>query len=167
MRKIFPLIILLFLPIVLLGINNNYTKIDDIVRGTVIKVSDGDTISILNYQNKQIKIRLYGIDAPEKAQDFGNIAKEHLAYLIAGKDIQVKVINIARYGRSVGRINIDGKEVAEEMLKAGLAWVYTYYCKIPECEQWKELETQANTAKVGLWSNPTAQEPWLWRKKHR
>ena len=53
------------------------------------------------------------------------------------------------------------------MLKAGLAWVYTYYCKISECEYWKELETQAKVAKVGLWSNPTAQEPWKWRKEHK
>ena len=76
-------------------------------------------------------------------------------------------MDIDRYGRNVGRINIDGKEVAKEMLKEGMVWVYTAYCKIPECKHWKELETQAKTAKIGLWANPTAQEPWQWRKEHK
>ena len=138
-----------------------------VITGKVIRVADGDTITILDATNTQNKIRLYGIDAPEKAQDFGNKSREKLASLVAGKNIAVTVMDIDRYGRNVGRINIDGKEVAEEMLKAGMVWLYTAYCKIPECKHWKELETQAKTAKIGLWSNPTAKEPWLWRKEHR
>ena len=138
-----------------------------VITGKVIRVADGDTITVLDAANTQNKIRLYGIDAPEKAQDFGNKSREKLASLVAGKNIAVTVMDIDRYGRNVGRINIDGKEVAEEMLKAGMVWLYTAYCKIPECKHWKELETQAKTAKIGLWSNPTAKEPWLWRKEHR
>ena len=160
MNKIFFFIILLLSPVVLLSGKND-------IQGKVVKVADGDTITILDSENKQIKIRLYGIDAPEKAQDFGKISRNYLAELVVGKTIDVIVINIDRYSRSVGRIKIDDKEVAEDMLKAGLAWVYTYYCKIPKCEYWKELETQAKAAKVGLWSNPTAQEPWKWRKEHK
>ena len=167
MNKFSFLIILLFFCIVSLSGNNDSAQTNNIIKGKVIKVADGDTITILNSQNKQIKIRLYGIDAPEKAQDFGNVSREYLANLVAGKNIDATVIDIDRYGRSVSRINIDGKEVAEEMLKSGLAWLYTYYCKIPECKQWKELETQAKTAKIGLWSNPTAQEPWKWRKERK
>ena len=159
MNKILFLIILLLFPVVLLSGKND-------IQGKVVKVADGDTITILDSENKQIKIRLYGIDAPEKAQDFGKVSREYLAELVAGKTVNVTVLSKDKYGRSVGRIEIDGKEVAEEMLKSGLAWLYTAYCKIPECEQWKTLETQAKTAKIGLWSNPTAQEPWLWRKKH-
>lgn len=143
------------------------TKSRGIITGKVIRVADGDTITILDAQNTQTKVRLYGIDAPEKKQDFGNKSREKLASLVAGKNIAVTVVDIDRYGRSVGRIKIGEQEVAEEMLKAGLVWVYTAYCKIPECKQWKQLETQAKTAKIGLWSNPTAQEPWLWRKEHR
>lgn len=167
MRKILFFISLLLLPILLLSCRSETVKVSNILNGKVIKVADGDTITILNSQNKQIKIRLYGIDAPEKAQDFGNVSREYLANLVAGKNINATVIDTDRYGRSVSRINIDDKEVAEEMLKSGLAWLYTYYCKIPECKQWKELETQAKTAKIGLWSNPTAQEPWKWRKEHK
>ena len=165
MNKFSFLIILLFFCILSLSGNNN--SVETVVSGKVIKVADGDTITILNSEKKQIKIRLYGIDAPEKAQDYGKISKNYMSELVAGKTINVTVIDIDRYGRSVGRIKIDDKEVAEEMLKAGLAWVYTYYCKIPECEYWKELETQAKTGKIGLWSNPTAQEPWKWRKEHK
>ena len=160
MNKIFFFIILLLFPIVLLSGEND-------IQGKVVKVTDGDTITILDSENKQIRIRLYGIDAPEKAQDFGKVSREYLAELVAGKTVNVTVLDIDRYGRSVGRIEIEGKEVAEEMLKSGLAWLYTSYCKIPECEQWKELENQARVAKIGLWSNPTAQAPWLWRKEHK
>lgn len=137
------------------------------IRGKVVNVADGDTLTILGTGNKQTKVRLYGIDAPEKAQDFGNVAREHLAGLVAGKTIDVTVVDVDQYGRSVGRIEVDGKEVAEEMLKNGMVWLYTAYCKIPECKQWKQLETQAKTAKIGLWANPTVQEPWLWRKEHK
>lgn len=136
------------------------------ISGKVVNVADGDTIIILNAENKQTKVRLYGIDAPEKAQDFGNVSREHLADLVAGKNVAVIAIDVDQYGRVVGRIKVDGKEVAEEMLKSGLAWLYTAYCKIPECKQWKALETQAKTAKIGLWTNSTAQEPWQWRKEH-
>ena len=168
MNKIPFFIFLLFLSVLLLGNGSNfYSNKENIISGKVIKVADGDTITILDSENNQIKIRLYGIDAPEKAQDFGKVSREYLAELVAGKTIDVTVINIDHYGRSVGRIKIDDKEVAEEMLKSGLAWLYTAYCKIPECEHWKELENQARVAKIGLWSNPTAQEPWQWRKEHK
>ncbi|MBP5403844.1 MAG: thermonuclease family protein [Elusimicrobiaceae bacterium] len=139
----------------------------NIITGKVVKVADGDTLTVLNSQNQQIKIRLYGIDAPEKAQDFGTVSKDYLASLVAGQTINVTVIDIDQYGRNVGRIQVDGKEVAEEMLKSGLAWLYTAYCKIPQCNQWKSLETQAKATKIGLWANPTAQEPWLWRKTNK
>ena len=140
---------------------------ENIISGKVVNVADGDTLTILNAENKQTKIRLYGIDAPEKAQDFGNVSREYLAGLVAGKTIEVTVVDVDQYGRSVGRIKVAGKEVTEEMLKAGMAWIYTAYCKIPECKQWKQVESQAKTAKIGLWSNPTAQEPWLWRKERK
>ena len=163
-------LILVFATLVAISASRNQPKSSEpikVITGKVVRVADGDTITVLDAQNTQNKIRLYGIDAPEKAQDFGNKSREKLASLVAGKNITVTVVDIDRYGRNVGRINIDGKEVAEEMLKAGMVWVYTTYCKIPECKQWKELETQARTAKIGLWSNPTAKEPWLWRKEHR
>lgn len=142
-------------------------KEDNHIRGKVVKVIDGDTINILNYENKLIKVRLYGIDAPEKSQDFGEKSRKVLASFVAGENIDVTVLDIDRYGRYVGRILIDGKDLAEELLKTGMVWVYSAYCKIPECGRWKSMETQAKTSKIGLWSNPSAQAPWLWRKKHK
>lgn len=166
------LLCLLFISATLVAVSasRNQSKASEpikIITGKVIRVADGDTITILDAQNTQNKIRLYGIDAPEKVQDFGNKSREKLASLVAGKNIDVMVMDIDRYGRSVGRIKIGEQEVAEEMLKAGMVWLYVNYCKIPECKQWKQLENQARNAKIGLWSNPTAQEPWIWRKEHR
>lgn len=141
--------------------SSTFNKQTHTISGKVVNVADGDTLTILNAENKQTKICLYGIDAPEKAQNFGNVSREHLAGLVSGKTIEVTVVDVDQYSRSVGRIKVDGKEVTEEMLKAGMGWVYTAYCKIPECKHWEKLETQAKTAKIGLWSNPTAKGPWL------
>ena len=143
------------------------TPTTQVITGKVIRVADGDTLTILDASNRQTKIRLYGVDAPESAQDFGNKSREKLASLVAGKNIAVTVVDVDQYGRSVSRINVDGKEVAEEMLQAGMVWLYTSYCQIPECKYWKTLETRARKAKVGLWANPSAQKPWKWRQAHR
>lgn len=137
------------------------------VSGKVVKVIDGDTITLLTSKNKQVKVRLYGIDAPERSQDFGEKSRKVLANFIAGKNVDVSVLDVDRYGRYVSRIIIDGKDLTEELLKTGMAWVYTAYCKIPECGLWKSLETQAKVSKIGLWSNPAAQAPWLWRKGYK
>ena len=74
-----------------------------VISGRVVRVADGDTITIINDQKQQTKIRLYGIDAPEKAQDFGNKSREKLASLVAGRNIDVMVMDIDRYGRNVGK----------------------------------------------------------------
>lgn len=138
-----------------------------IITGRVVRVADGDTIILLDAQNKQTKIRFYGVDAPEKAQDFGEVSRQYLADMVAGKDVVVTVVDVDQYGRSVSRIKVGNKEVAEEMLKAGMVWVYTSFCDIPECKQWKQLETQARNAKIGLWANPNAQKPWQWRWENK
>ncbi len=94
---------------------------ESIISGKVVNVADGDTITILSSQNRQTKVLLYRIDASEKAQDFGNISRKHLANLVAGKEIAVTAIDIDQYGRAVGRINIGEKDIAEELLKSGMA----------------------------------------------
>jgi endonuclease YncB( thermonuclease family) len=138
-----------------------------IITGKVVRVADGDTIILLDAQNKQTKIRFYGIDAPEKAQDFGEVSRKYLANMLAGKNVVATVVNIDQYDRYVSRIKFGDKEVAEEMLKAGMVWVYTSFCDIPECKRWKQLATQARNAKIGLWANPHAQKPWRWRQENK
>jgi endonuclease YncB( thermonuclease family) len=136
-----------------------------VLSGRVVKVSDGDTITVLNADNEQKRIRLYGIDAPEKKQPYGEAARKYLADQVAGLDIDVSVYDVDRYGRSVGRIIIDGSDVNRAMIAAGLAWVYPQYCKIPECAEWKQIEQEAGAARRGLWQEPNPTPPWEWRRK--
>lgn len=132
--------------------------------GKVISIADGDTFTMLADGNKQVKIRLHGIDCPEKGQDYGDIAKKHLSSLLRLHHDSVKVIwkSKDRYRRTIGiaysgRININ-----EALLQKGLAWHYIKYDKNP---QWSKMESTARNAKLNLWSNPSPVAPWNWRKK--
>ena len=131
------------------------------IRGRVVRVADGDTLTILDAANAQHKIRLYGIDAPEKSQAFGQKSKQHLSSLVFGKDISVKVHNTDRYGRTVGTVFIDGRDVNLEMLKAGLAWHYKYYDSTPA---YAAAESAARAAKLGLWQDKNPINPYEFRK---
>jgi endonuclease YncB( thermonuclease family) len=130
--------------------------------GKVIAVSDGDTLTILVDGNKQIKIRLAAIDAPEKNQAFGNRAKQQLSYLCFSKNATVKVGGNDRYGRTIGDIYCAGTNANLEMVKSGLAWVFRKYDK--GFEYLYALEEEARTAKQGLWTDPNPIAPWDWRK---
>lgn len=130
-----------------------------------VGVSDGDTITVRAEGKPQAKIRLYGIDAPESKQDFGRRAKEHLASLVAGEIVDVDVRSTDRNGRLVAVIRMGQININEEMLAAGLAWVYPKYCKSKFCTRWRELEDEARGQRMGLWSQPAPIPPWEWRKK--
>lgn len=94
------------------------------ISGKVVKIADGDTITILDEQNVQHKIRLQGIDAPEHKQDFGEVSRQHLASLVFGKYVKVEYGKADQYGRLVGKVWVDGNDECLEQLKAGLAWHY-------------------------------------------
>lgn len=130
----------------------------------MVKITDGDTLTILTGAKEQIKIRLAEIDTPESRQPYGSRSKESLSRLCFGKDVTVKVQTTDRYGRKVGRIYVDGLDVSAEMVKIGAAWVYRKYAKDKSLYK---LEDDARRAKVGLWSLPETQRvpPWEWRKK--
>ena len=101
--------------------------------GKVISVADGDTISILDSSNKQHKIRLYGIDTPEKKQAFGKAAKKYTSRLTFKKMVIVKAYDTDKYGHTVGVVKVDGINVNESLVRAGLAWQYRKYCKTSFC----------------------------------
>jgi endonuclease YncB( thermonuclease family) len=115
-------------------------------------------------KTKQIKIRLHGIDCPEKKQDFGQVAKQRLSDLIFGKTVHVVRKDIDRYKRIVALVyDEQNRCINTEMLKAGLAWHYTkYYDQNPE---WQQLENTARANRSGLWSQPNPTPPWEWRGK--
>jgi endonuclease YncB( thermonuclease family) len=133
------------------------------VFGHVIAITDGDTIKVLTADKITVKVRLYGIDAPEKAQDFGQAAKKHLSGLIFDKEVKVDVTDIDRYGRSIGKVYLDDKYINLEMVKAGMAWHYVQYAKHDKDLQ--EAEVSARENKFGLWSQPEPLEPWKFRKQ--
>lgn len=129
--------------------------------GRVINVADGDTFTILAPGNRQVKIRLYGIDCPEKKQAYGQAARKFTAGLIAGKTVNVKDMGPDRYGRTVGIV----VNLNEALLQAGLAWVYPQFCKASFCQKWKLMEAEARRASRGLWKDGNPVAPWKWRGK--
>ena len=133
--------------------------------GKVVSVSDGDTFTLLAAGNQQIRIRLHGIDCPEKGQDFGTAARQKLSSLVFGKMVRIEKKDTDRYGRTIGIVYADGAmSVNEQMLQAGLAWHYKQYDQNPA---WARLEQAARRNRAGLWSQPDPTPPWRFRKEKR
>jgi endonuclease YncB( thermonuclease family) len=134
--------------------------------GRVVGVSDGDTLTLLAEGNRQVRVRLAEIDTPESRQPYGSRAKQALSDLAFGKTARVEVEDTDRYGRTVGRVFVDGTDVNAAMVRQGAAWVYRQYAKD---QSLFALEAEARQAKRGLWSLPEAerQPPWEWRHARR
>ncbi len=132
--------------------------------GKVVSIADGDTLTVLVAGNKQERIRLAEIDAPESKQPFGQRSKQSLTRMCGGKTAVVTVSSTDRYGRNIGRVVCDGVDTSKEQVRLGMAWVYTGYSKDRSLPP---LQAQARASKTGLWADPHALEPWLWRKGER
>lgn len=133
----------------------------DTITGKCVSVTDGDTIKVL-VNNREVKVRIDAIDCPEKSQDFGQRAKQFTSSLVFGKVVTVNVGKIDRYGRSVGRVIVDGKDVSLELVRAGLAWHYKKYSDDPVLAK---AEEEARAKKIGLWSMANPVAPWDYRHK--
>ena len=131
--------------------------------GRCVGVSDGDTISVM-HNGRANKIRLEGIDCPELGQDFGMRAKQFTSAMVFGKDVEVREFNLDRYGRTVARVLVDGKDLSLELVKAGLAWHYRQYSSERVLAQ---AQIEARLAKRGLWSMPDPVPPWVYRRNLR
>jgi endonuclease YncB( thermonuclease family) len=132
--------------------------------GKVVKVSDGDTISVMHRGSAQ-KVRLHGIDTPEKKQAFGNSAKKFTSDLVFGRVVTVQVVDIDRYGRIVGEVILpDGRSLNRELVRVGLAWWYRKYSRDKSLGQ---LEEEARSARRGLWVDPSPIPPWEFREKEK
>ena len=133
---------------------------------TVKYISDGDTITVTNNKtNKKVKVRLFGIDAPEKTQEYGLESKEYLMSLIKDKVIIIKGKTYDKYGRLLGTIYIDGMNVNEMMVQTGNAWWYESFDS--KNSKVRDLQIKAKEGKLGLWKNPNAIEPEEYRRKER
>ena len=136
-----------------------------ILTGKVVAVSDGDTFTLLIEGNRQIKVRLHGIDCPEKSQDFGSRAKQFTSDAIFSSVIKVKVKTTDRYGRTIGiAMQSNGVVLNEALLSAGLAWHYKQY---DNSQEYAALEEQARLNQLGLWSMPNPVAPWDFRRSKK
>jgi endonuclease YncB( thermonuclease family) len=138
------------------------------LQGKVVSVADGDTLTVLDDKKTQHKIRLQGIDAPEKAQAFGQKSKQSLNQLVHSKMVTVEFEKKDKYGRTVGKVLLNGTDVCLEQIKLGMAWHYKQY----QSEQSKEdreiyaqAEQLAKSQAIGLWRDKNPMSPWDFRKQ--
>ena len=143
--------------------NPQKTELQFDLKGKVVRIADGDTFTLLTSDQQQVRVRLHGIDAPERKQDFGQVARQALSDLIFEQVVYVDEQEKDRYGRVVGIVYDAGKNsVNEEMLRSGLAWHYERY---DNNARWKQLQEEARQKRRGLWSQNHAIAPWEWRKE--
>lgn len=136
------------------------------IAGKVVGVADGDTVTVLDAGKTQRKIRLSGIDAPEKAQPFGQRSKENLSNLVFGKQVVVDAGKTDRYGRTVGKVVAGEVDANLEQVRAGYAWHYTKYEReqpVKDRGVYAQAEIDARAARTGLWRDATQVAPWDWR----
>jgi endonuclease YncB( thermonuclease family) len=133
--------------------------------GKVVHIADGDTLTVLDTNKVQHKIRLSGIDAPEKSQAFGTKAKEALAEKLYEKTVRVVWKEKERYGRIVGDVHLGERDINVEMVRDGFAWRYRTYA--PKSKTLEEAESEARKEKLGLWHDKNPEPPWEFRKKER
>lgn len=132
--------------------------------GKVIRVADGDTFTIIDSMNIQIRIRFHGIDCPEKGQDYYQVAKDFTSEKAFGKIVIIDDLGNDRYGRKIGKVWINDTTMLNlELLKVGLAWHYINFDKSIE---FSEAERSARAKKLNIWSMPDAIEPWNYRKNN-
>ncbi len=133
----------------------------------MIGIADGDTLTVLDASHQQHKIRLSGIDAPERGQPFGTVSGDHLGERVFGKQVTIEYNKRDRYGRIVGKVLDSVHDVNLEQIDAGLAWHYKEY----QYEQnpldrqiYADTEIEARREKRGLWQDPHPIPPWDWRR---
>jgi endonuclease YncB( thermonuclease family) len=139
-------------------------------RGKVVGVADGDTLTLLDAQRQQHRIRLDGIDAPERSQPFGQRARQSLASLAHGREALADCPKTDRYGRAVCRVTVDGVDVGLEQVRRGLAWHYVRYAheQSPQAQaEYARAEQQARGERSGLWSYRDPTPPWDYRRAAR
>ena len=139
-----------------------------IFEGRVVGVQDGDTITVLDSSNANHRIRLLGIDAPEKGQAFGNRSGQNLSQAIFNRVVTIGWSKHDRYGRIVGKVVLEGQDVCLEQIKAGMAWHYKYYQDDQTREDrqlYAAAEIAARATNVGLWIDPNPIPPWDFRRQ--
>ena len=149
----------------------------DTLTGRVVGITDGDTITLLDADRQQHKIRLQGIDAPEKAQPFGQRSKQNLSRMVFGKNVRVEWEKRDKYKRIVGKVWVQPADcptcpmtldAGHAQITVGLAWWYRKYAneQSPQDQgQYEFSEQEARAKRVGLWQDDHPVPPWEWRRR--
>ena len=141
-----------------------------VIEGRVVAVADGDTVTVLDARKRQQKVRLTGIDAPEKRQPFGEASRQHLAGLVFGRAVEARCPKRDRYGRWLCKLRVDGRDANFAQLAAGMAWHYKAYGKdqgLFDFTGYALAELEARYRRRGLWADPRPQAPWAFRRARR
>lgn len=134
--------------------------------GKVVGIADGDTITVLLNEHKQVHVRIMGIDAPEKKQAFGQRSKQSMSDCAFGKEVQVEWNKVDRYGRTIGKVVADGVDCGRRQIELGHAWHYKAYAKEQTRDDrasYAAAEDKAKADRLGLWSDPDPMPPWEYR----
>ena len=131
--------------------------------GKVVRVSDGDTCDVESAAGKVVRIRIYGIDAPELSQEFGKEARKYLDARIFRQEVMIEKFYDDQYGRCVGKVLLESQDIALELLREGMVWHYIQYSTDPE---YATAERLARRERKGLWKAEAPVAPWEYRKAH-
>jgi endonuclease YncB( thermonuclease family) len=143
------------------------------IEGVVRAVYDGDTVLLATREESRLKVRLYGIDAPETAkpdmpgQPFGAVAKRTLQYKIMGRQVSAEIVDIDQYKRAVAIIRYAGRDINREMTAEGMAWAYRQYLQGPYASEYIAAENRARSMRAGLWRDANPQPPWEFRQSQK
>ncbi len=139
-----------------------------LAQGKVVRVADADTLTILGSDNKRYKIRLQGIDAPEKKQNYGLLCKDKLSAQVLNRRVDVEAHKKDRYGRIVAKVISNGNDLALEMIRQGCGWHYKAYADEQgwwDRRQYAAAEKQARNQRLGLWRDARPEAPWDFRRR--
>lgn len=135
--------------------------------GRVVHVSDGDTIQVIDADKRLEKVRLLGIDAPERKQAFGTKSKDALASRVLGQTVLVEYEKRDRFGRLLGKVQIGVRDINREMIETGLAWHYKQFARnqpVSERQAYENAQRRAQEGLIGLWADAHPTAPWEFRK---
>ena len=148
----------------------SFPALAETLSGRVVHVADGDTITVLDASNQQHKIRLAGIDAPERKQAYGNASKKNLSDLVAGKSVTVDWNKLDKYKRVVGKVLLDSQDICLEQIRAGMAWHYKKYENeqpLEDRKRYSDAEKEARASQLGLWRDKSPIPPWEYRQMRK